>query len=59
MHLTRHAHVDLVAQATPVQDLATRRAVLEHLSATWYQTQEPLEVLLETAPMVEVVFDAT
>ena len=59
VHLKRHAHVDLVAQAMPVHDLATRRGVLEHLSATWYQTQQPLDVLLETAPMIEVVFDAT
>jgi deazaflavin-dependent oxidoreductase (nitroreductase family) len=57
VHLKRHAHVDLTARATPVDDVATRRAVLEHLSATWYQTQEPLEVLLETAPMIEISFN--
>jgi len=57
VHLKRHAHVDLAARATPVDDPATRRAVLEHLSATWYRTQEPLDVLVETAPMVEVVIE--
>ena len=41
----------------PVDDAATRHAVLDHLSATWYRTQEPLDVLVETAPMVEVVFE--
>ncbi len=57
VHLKRHAHLDLAARAIPVADTATRRAVLEHLSATWYRTQQPLDVLVETAPMVEVVFD--
>ena len=59
VHLKRHAHLDLAARAVSVTDTATRRAVLEHLSATWYQTQQPLDVLVETAPMVEVVFDDT
>ena len=57
VHLKRLAHVDLAARARLVDDPVTRRAVLEHLSATWYLTQEPLDVLVETAPMVEVVFD--
>jgi deazaflavin-dependent oxidoreductase (nitroreductase family) len=56
VHLKRRAHVDLVARATPVTDQATRRAVLEHLSATWYRSQEPLDVLIDTAPMVEIAF---
>ncbi len=55
--LKRHGHVDLTARATPVEDATTRRAVLEHLSATWYRTQQPLDVLVDEAPMVEVVFD--
>jgi deazaflavin-dependent oxidoreductase (nitroreductase family) len=59
VHLKRHAHLDLAARALPVSDTATRRAVLEHLSATWYRTQQPLDVLVETAPMVEVMFDGT
>jgi deazaflavin-dependent oxidoreductase (nitroreductase family) len=57
VHLKRHAHVDVAARATAVEDPATRRAVLEHLNATWYRTQQPLEVLVATAPMVEVTFD--
>ncbi len=59
VHLKRHAHADLPATAMPVEDPATRRAVLEHLSATWYRTQEPIDALVETAPMVQVVFDVT
>lgn len=57
VHLKRRAHLDLAARAKPVTDHETRRAVLEHLSATWYRSQEPLDVLLATAPMVEIVFD--
>jgi deazaflavin-dependent oxidoreductase (nitroreductase family) len=56
VHLKRHGHVDLHAQATPVMDATTRRDVLEHLSARWYRSQAPLDVLVDTAPMVEVVF---
>lgn len=58
VHLKRHAHVDLTARANTVDDVATRRAVLEHLSASWYRDQEPLDELVDTAPMVEVVFDS-
>jgi len=57
VHLKRHGHVDLAARAEPVDDAGTRLAVLEHASATWYRTQGPLDDLVETAPMVEVVFD--
>jgi deazaflavin-dependent oxidoreductase (nitroreductase family) len=57
VHLKRRAHLDLAARATSVDDEATRRAVLEHLNATWYRTQQPIDELVETAPMVEVVFD--
>ena len=57
VHLKREAGVDLPARATPIDDPVTRRAVLEHLSAHWYRTQEPLDVLVDTAPMVEIVFE--
>lgn len=57
VHLKRHGHVDLAARAAEVDDTATRRAVLEHVSANWYRSQVPLDVLVETAPMVEVVID--
>jgi hypothetical protein len=40
-----------------VADPATRRTVLEHPSASWYRDQQPLEVLVETAPMIEILFD--
>jgi deazaflavin-dependent oxidoreductase (nitroreductase family) len=57
VHLKRHAHVDLTARATPVEDPAIRRVVLGHPTAAWYRTQEPLDILVATAPMVEVLFD--
>ena len=56
VHLKRQAHVDLPATATPVTDEATRRQVLEHLTARWYRGQSPLDDLVATAPMVEVTF---
>ncbi len=58
VHLKRRAHLDLRARARPVTDPATRRRVLEHMAARWYRSQVPLDDLVATAPMVEVVFDA-
>jgi deazaflavin-dependent oxidoreductase (nitroreductase family) len=58
VHLKRHAHIDLSARAEPVDDPVLRRTVLEHLNAEWYREQEPIDVLLADAPMVEVVLDA-
>ena len=57
VHLKRHGHVDLAARAIDIEDAATRRAVLEHPSASWYRDQEQLELLVDTAPLVEVVFE--
>jgi len=57
VHLKRHAHRDLAAHAALVTDAATRRTVLEHLSAQWYRGQSPIDELVTTAPMVEVTFD--
>jgi deazaflavin-dependent oxidoreductase (nitroreductase family) len=54
VHLKRRAGIDLDAVAEPVTDPATRRQVLEHLTATWYRSQTPIDALVETAPMVEV-----
>ena len=54
VHLKRLAGIDLDATATPVTDRATRRRVVEHLSATWYRSQTPIDELVDTAPMVEV-----
>jgi deazaflavin-dependent oxidoreductase (nitroreductase family) len=59
VHLKRRARLDVAGEATPVTDAATRRRVIEHLSANWYRTQTPLDELLATAPMVEVVFAET
>lgn len=56
VHLKRHAHADVAARAVEVDDPSTRRAVLEHLSATWYLDQEPIDVLVDSAPMVEILF---
>jgi deazaflavin-dependent oxidoreductase (nitroreductase family) len=56
VHLKRHAHLDLEAHATLVEDDSTRRRVLEHLSATWYRGQTPIDELVASAPMVEVTF---
>ena len=58
VHLKRHAHVDLPARAIRVDDEPIRRAVLEHHTAEWYRSQEPLDVLVETAPMVEITFES-
>lgn len=57
VHLKRHAYADVSARAVFVDDPVTRRTVLEHTSASWYRDQQPLEVLVETAPMVEILFD--
>ena len=57
VHLKRRAGVDLTARASITDDPALRRRVLEHASASWYRTQEPLDVLVASAPMVEVDFD--
>jgi hypothetical protein len=54
VHLKRRARIDVDARATPVTDRDTRRRVLEHLSASWYRLQSPIDELVEAAPMVEV-----
>src|SRR5258707_1131538 len=57
VHLKTNEPVDLPAHATEVSDPATRRAVIEHLAATWYRGQTPVDDLVATAPMVEITFD--
>ena len=54
VHLKRKAGIDIDATAALVTDPDTRRRVLEHLSATWYRTQTPIDALVDSAPMVEV-----
>lgn len=58
VHLKRLAHEDVSAHAVEVTDDTTRRAVFEHLVSHWYRTQTPIDDLVATAPMVEVVIDA-
>jgi hypothetical protein len=48
---------DLVAWARSVDDEDTRRRVLSDDSASWYRTQQPLDVLVASSPMIEVRFD--
>src|SRR3954463_9776152 len=56
VHLKRRTVTDIEATAARVTDPATRRPVLEHLTATWYRTETAIDDLVETAPMVEVHF---
>ena len=58
VHLKRRALVDLPAVARIVDDEATRREVLEHLSAQWYRGQTSIDHLVAVAPMVEITFPA-
>ena len=57
VHLKRRAHADLDAHAERVTDPATRRRVIEHLSAWWYRGQTAVDELVASAPMVEVFFE--
>ena len=56
VHLKHQASVDLDARAAAVTDEATRRHVLEHVSAQWYRDQTSVDDLAADAPMVEVTF---
>ena len=59
-HLVVHVDgLDLAARATVVAGDQTRRQVFEDPSASWYVSQEPLDVLVMNAPMVEVVLTPT
>jgi len=55
VHLKRVAGVDIVATAIEVTDPDLRREVFTHLVADWYRTQESVDDLVATAPMVEVL----
>jgi deazaflavin-dependent oxidoreductase (nitroreductase family) len=57
VHTKGAPSLDLAARAIEVSDEATRRLVLEHLSARWYRTQSSIDDLVADAPMVEVIFD--
>ena len=56
VHVRGDSPADLDAVATEVRDEATRRAVLEHLTTSWYRGQVALDDLVATAPMVEIRF---
>jgi len=57
VHLERNGQLNLAARAIDVEDVPTRRLVIEHSSATWYRGQESIDVLVDSAPMVEIVFE--
>jgi deazaflavin-dependent oxidoreductase (nitroreductase family) len=46
------------ATAAPVHDEAFRRRVFAHPGNRWYSSQAGLDMLVRTAPMIEVVFTA-
>lgn len=47
----------IAATVTPVTDAQFRRRVFTDSRTSWYQTQEELDRLVATAPMIEVTFD--
>lgn len=55
VHLQRDTCADVAMTAVEVTDAATRSMVFEHPAAAWYRDQEPLDVLVAEAPMVELV----
>jgi deazaflavin-dependent oxidoreductase (nitroreductase family) len=42
------------ASAVPVTDIDSRRAVFTDPAANWYSSQSELDLLIKTAPMVEI-----
>jgi deazaflavin-dependent oxidoreductase (nitroreductase family) len=48
---------DFPATAVEIDDSAFRRRVFTHPEVGWYATQEDLDHLVLTAPMVEIHFD--
>ena len=57
VHMKHGMQADLVAWAHVVDDDETRRRVLSDESADWYRTQQPLDVLVASSPMIELRFD--
>ena len=57
VHMKNGMSADLVAWAHVVEDEATRRRVLSDDAASWYRSQQPLDVLVASAPMVELRLD--
>jgi len=58
VHLKQRVTADLAATVALVTDEPTRRFVLESGEAEWYRGQCPLDELLESAPTIELFFDA-
>lgn len=56
VHLKQGVAADLPARVKLVSDTATRRFVLESEQARWYRGQCPLDELVESAPLVELIF---
>lgn len=56
--VTIHANDDdIPARAIPIDDQAFRRSFFTRPATSWYSTQSELENLIDSAPMVEIVFD--
>ena len=49
---------DIDARAVPVDDPDFRRHFFTRPATLWYSTQSELERLVQTAPMVEIVFES-
>ena len=49
---------DIPALAHPVSDEGFRRSVFTQPGTSWYRTQADLARLVETAPMIEIRFEA-
>lgn len=50
--------LDIEAAAVEVTDPHFRRRVFTHRETRWYSSQAELDRLVETAPMIEIFFDA-
>ncbi|NQV06556.1 nitroreductase family deazaflavin-dependent oxidoreductase [bacterium] len=48
---------DFAGRAVVIDDPVFRRRVFTDPETDWYTTQEELDVLVATSPMVEIVFD--
>lgn len=48
--------IDIRARAAPIGDPEFRRRVFNHPEISWYKTQAGLDRLVETSPMVEILF---
>lgn len=57
-HLKQSVQADLPASARPILETAERREILAAPQMAWYHRQvNSLDELVESAPLVEVIFD--